>query len=529
MLPRQVSPHAWIEIAMSSQEENPAKRGRIDSPPPTLGLGTMPELPRHEAIECRGMYELLQIIQKANIASVLSQHMQQAQNHCYDIIMPSDTKSLTEEWVKEHVHALHMDDDSSLEQLVRSVVNNAPGQKLEKLLAWKNCSEKFYGYELRVPVKKRDNTVYQDGSAVKGESVKLFHSTRQGRLHNMLKNGVQASIPSHETEGLWTNAVATLDGYDWGRTGLETLYGCRLELQAPKTLWGSHNLTGALHHNKKIAASGHYGSFRWVVHGRGSALPVMITAVTFVLPSPRQLEFTLQLRTAIKNCVNWSFGCSWSNEDIVSEHAASTSEPKTIGEVKNSKPRWLGKIVSDTINLVERRICYTWGASKEAAMKRTYEPHDDFLNVLVLHHDISEAAVSLSADIARVLYPLLSLEENNRVAFWRAHLSWDDVPFPLMSFLHAKFSNTNWCFIFHRESFFNLLNDQVHDTVKDTYRSRTKAIIRKVRETVTGQGVQSTSVASSSTMESVEAATMDDMESVDAATCFYRDFFLQCQ
>ena len=47
VLPRHVSPHAWIEITMSSQAENPAKRGRLDSPPPTFGLCTLPEQPRY--------------------------------------------------------------------------------------------------------------------------------------------------------------------------------------------------------------------------------------------------------------------------------------------------------------------------------------------------------------------------------------------------------------------------------------------------------------------------------------------------
>ena len=65
--------------------------------------------------------------------------------------------------------------------------------------------------------------------------------------------------------------------------------------------------------------------------------------------------------------------------------------------------------------------------------------------------------------------------------------------------------------------------------VKEIYHSRTVAIPRKVRETV--QGVQSASLASSSTMES-EAATMDDRGSeaanntIDAnSRCYYADSF----
>ena len=70
------------------------------------------------------------------------------------------------------------------------------------------------------PCRQKKDAVYQDGSAVKGESVRLYHSTRQGLLHNILKVGVQASIPSHKTEGLWAY----------------TLHGCVLELQALLTL-----------------------------------------------------------------------------------------------------------------------------------------------------------------------------------------------------------------------------------------------------------------------------------------------------
>ena len=150
--------------------------------------------------------ELLQVLEKANLRNlrtVLSQQMQQAQDSCYDIHIP---KQLTEEWVQEHVHEVFMDDRRALDLLCRSVHGNDPATKLNKLLAYQPLTQVFYGYELRLPVTKKDNTVYQDGSAVTKNSVKLFHPTRQGLLHNILKRGVQASIPSHGTEGLWTFA-----------------------------------------------------------------------------------------------------------------------------------------------------------------------------------------------------------------------------------------------------------------------------------------------------------------------------------
>ena len=119
----------------------------------------------------------------------------------------------------------------------------------------------------------------------------------------------------------------------------------------------------------------------------------------------------------------------------------SKSEPKTIGEVKTAKLKCLGTIASDTINLVERRINYASAVCLKAAMQRVYEPHDDMIHILATRHDVSEAAVSLSADIANVLYPFLRIKAvnaNARVAFWREHASWVDVPLPLLKFLQAK-------------------------------------------------------------------------------------------
>ena len=141
----------------------------------------------------------------------------------------------------------------------------------------------------------------------------------------------------------------------------------------------------------------------------------------------------------------------------------SKSKSKTIGEAKNTKPKWLDKIASDTMNLVEHRINYASAVSLQAAMQHIC--HDEgMISILATTHDITEAAVSLSADIAKVLYPFLCIKAvnaNARVAFWREFASWADVPLPLMSFLQAKFGDTNWRFVFLRG-----LNDLVCD-VKD--------------------------------------------------------------
>ena len=90
------------------------------------------------------------------------------------------------------------------------------------------------------------------------------------------------------------------------------------------------------------------------------------------------------------------------------------------------------------------------------------------IHILATHHDVSEAAVSLSADIANVLYPFLrinAVNANARVAFWRKYVSWADVPLPLMSFLQAKFRDTNWHYVFPGSC------DHV-SAKKETYRSK---------------------------------------------------------
>ena len=115
-----------------------------------------------------------------------------------------------------------------------------------------DCS--FYGYELRVPLSKRDPNTYQDGTLVVDDEATLYHSTRRGLLHGIIKNGVKASVPSHDTERLWTFLIPMLSGYSWGRTGIETTLGTMLELKAPRTIYWGHD--GALHHNGKIASEG---------------------------------------------------------------------------------------------------------------------------------------------------------------------------------------------------------------------------------------------------------------------------------
>ena len=84
-------------------------------------------------------------------------------------------------------------------------------------------------------------------------------------------------------------------------------------------------------------------------------------------------------------------------------------------------------------------------------MQHTYEANDDAVGISARDHDICEAAVALPADIARVLYPFLFIKAEKadvRVAFWRKLVLWGDVPQPLLTFLEAKFGDTNWDFVF---------------------------------------------------------------------------------
>ena len=155
---------------MSLQEENLAKRPRRDHQSHLrtgigflsheeagttdfsyFGIGAVPVQPLYEAIEM-STAELLQVLEKANVATVLSQQQQQSQDACYDIHLP---KKFTEEWVKEHVHAVFMDDNEELRDLVASVVETDPATKLNKLSAFQSKTKDFFGYELRVPVEKK--------------------------------------------------------------------------------------------------------------------------------------------------------------------------------------------------------------------------------------------------------------------------------------------------------------------------------------------------------------------------------------
>ena len=199
----------------------------------------MPVQPLYEAIEMDAA-ELLQIVRKLNPATVLSRQIQHAEEIWYEMLWPVQ---FTEDWVRAHVRKVYMDDHNSQSSPRNSVTGDVPAAKLSKLRSYQPANRIFYGYELRVPVRKIDSEVYQDGSTSKGLSVKLYHSTRRGLLHNILKVGVQASILTHATEGLWTFAIPSVAGYEWGRTGLETTLGTILDLRAPLTIWDGY--TGA--------------------------------------------------------------------------------------------------------------------------------------------------------------------------------------------------------------------------------------------------------------------------------------------
>jgi hypothetical protein len=120
--------------------------------PNCVGVGTLPVQPQYEAVRM-STAELLQVLQKANIATVISQHMQQAQDVCYDCLWPKE--GLTEEWVEEHVHKVFMDDYKKLSLLGNSVAGDDPATKLNKLVAYQPGGRRFYGYELRMPVNKK--------------------------------------------------------------------------------------------------------------------------------------------------------------------------------------------------------------------------------------------------------------------------------------------------------------------------------------------------------------------------------------
>ena len=175
------------------------------------------------------------------------------------------------------------------------------------------------------------------------------------------------------------------------------------------------------------------------------------------------------------------------------------SETRTVGYIV---PPWLlervcsiDKIKKDVISLVEERINYACGVSLPEAMKDAYEPDDPVLNVFSRAHDIQVSAVALSADIAKVLYPFVCIKQINasdRVAFWREHVRWEDVPYPILCFLRTTFGDTNWRYVFMREHGRSDWYQNWKSTltlpqpVKDAYRSKVIAIPRRTVQEAQG-------------------------------------------
>ena len=129
-------------VSTSSEEDRQAKRRRVENallrPGVGIGnhmlrgLGAVPAQPNYEAIP-QTTAELMDIILKANFATVIGQHMQGAENPSYAYDMP---QRVTAEWVNEHVREVFMDDPAALAQLKKSVNSHAPLDKLNKLLAY---------------------------------------------------------------------------------------------------------------------------------------------------------------------------------------------------------------------------------------------------------------------------------------------------------------------------------------------------------------------------------------------------------
>ena len=84
-------------------------------------------------------------------------------------------------------------------------------------------------------------------------------------------------------------------------------------------------------------------------------------------------------------------------------------------------------------------------------MQFSFAEDSDAVGIFARNHCMSCSAVTLSAIIARILYPLIHLRTENfgkRAAFWSRYVRLANVPTPMMSFLRAKFQDTNWSFLF---------------------------------------------------------------------------------
>ena len=137
----------------------------------------------------------------------------------------------------------------------------------------------------------------------------------------------------------------------------------------------------------------------------------------------------------------------------------------------------INKIASDTMHLVEERMNYASSVGLDAAFLHSYDLTHDAVRIFARDHNISEAALSLSAVIARLLYPFFFITPANacdRVAFWREFVRRGDIPEPMMAFLKTRFSSTNWhCVLFSEGTV------QAVGEVDDRYHAKKKGIPRR--------------------------------------------------
>ena len=149
---------------------------------------------------------------------------------------------------------------------------------------YKPACRHLYGYVLRLPVRKKDYTTYQDGSEVSNTSVKLYYDITSQRVVSALRFGVAASWPRHRIEGLWALAVPSVLGYALGCTELRTTSRVVLEVLADDTIWNGRR--GALQQCPDRGTASVYAPIRWAVRGKqgSTKLPVKIMSVNVLLP-----------------------------------------------------------------------------------------------------------------------------------------------------------------------------------------------------------------------------------------------------
>ena len=179
------------------------------------------------------------------------------------------------------------------------------GKTADKLWEWiENCQQKKVDTLVYCQISSTWNKTYQDGTPLVEwhDELVLYHSTRIGLPHSILRDDLYPSILSHGCTGLWTLAKLSDDVFEWVSDILESAQGCTPTL--------TDGVNRGLVSNKTVRGKGSSGFLRWVVAGQhimNTALPIRITGVMIRPASPDQQTFCEGLEAFFISIFPFSF------------------------------------------------------------------------------------------------------------------------------------------------------------------------------------------------------------------------------